>query len=79
MYFVYIIQSTLKSRYYTGSTKDLEARLLSHNSGSNKSTKPYRPWKIVYTEICVDKQTAIKREFQIKSYKGGRAFKALLQ
>ncbi|QQS18079.1 GIY-YIG nuclease family protein [Candidatus Saccharibacteria bacterium] len=78
MFYVYIIQSVHFSRYYVGHSDDLNRRLHQHNSGYTRSTKPYLPWKIVYTEICLTKQEAYRREMQIKSYKGGRAFKSLV-
>ena len=34
---------------------------------------------IIYTEDFIEKSDALKREHQIKSYKGGRAFKKLLR
>jgi len=78
MYFVYIIKSLIVTRYYIGSTEDLDRRLSDHNSGKVKSTKAYKPWKLVYTESFDTKSDAIKRERQIKSYKSGSAFKKLL-
>jgi len=44
-----------------------------------KSTKNFRPWEIVYKEFFDTKQEAYRRELQIKSYKGGQAFKKLLK
>ena len=78
MYFVYIIKSINFNRYYIGSTEDMERRLLYHNSGKVKSTKFYKPWEIVYSESYDTRSEAFKREKQIKSYKGGVAFKKLL-
>jgi len=77
MNFVYIIKNS-QGRYYIGSTFDIEKRLYYHNSGKNRSTKEKGPWVLVYKEEYGDKQSAIKRERQIKSYKGGNAFKKLL-
>ena len=37
------------------------------------------PWKIAYTESFKTKKEAWLRERQIKSYKGGVAFKNLLK
>jgi putative endonuclease len=74
MYKVYILKSLAKDRYYIGHTRDLEERLRRHNRGLVKSTKPYKPWKLVYSEDKEDKSKAFKRELQIKSYKGGNAF-----
>lgn len=78
MYIVYILKSILFNRYYTGSTENLKERLIRHNQGRSKWTKKYRPWEIVYIEKFVTRSEAVKREKQIKSYKGGSAFKKLL-
>lgn len=79
MYIVYILQSTKNNRYYIGYTEDVNGRLGKHNSGGNRSTKNGRPWIIIYTENFADKKSAWLREKQIKSYKGGEAFRKLLQ
>ncbi|MEK7637482.1 MAG: GIY-YIG nuclease family protein, partial [Patescibacteria group bacterium] len=50
MHFVYIIQSLRFPRQYIGSTANVDMRLIKHNSGSVRSTKTYRPWKLVKTE-----------------------------
>ena len=78
MYFVYILKSLTHNRYYTGSTGDLKNRLNYHNSGRVKSTKAYKPWEIIYTENFNMKSEALKREKNIKSFKGGEAFKKLI-
>ena len=75
--YVYILENQTK-KHYIGMTKDLEKRLSSHNRGSNRSTKNGRPWHLVYFEECATKVAALKREKQIKAYKGGQAFKNLL-
>ena len=79
MYWVYIIQSQSSRRYYVGMTEDLPQRLRHHNSGANTSTRRKGPWAFVYQEACLDKTSAWKRERQIKKYKGGAAFRKLLQ
>ncbi len=78
-YFVYILSSKSASRYYIGYTADISARLAQHNSGVNTSTRPYHPWEIIYQEVFASRAEAWKRERQIKSYKGGSAFKALIE
>ncbi len=50
-----------------------------HNLGKVKSTKFYKPWKVIYTETFNTKPEAYKREQQIKSYKSGEAFKKLIE
>ena len=78
MYFVYILESLKNGRHYIGSTANLSRRLSEHNDGKVKSTKHYRPWKIIYTEEFPSKNEALQRERKIKSYKGGIAFKNLI-
>jgi len=78
MYVVYVLKSQVANRYYVGMTEDLADRLRHHNSGATRSTKPYCPWGVVYQEQYPDKKSAWWRERQIKSYKGGEAFKKLL-
>ena len=81
MFYIYILQSEKNGRYYTGFTSDINDRLKhhNHNSGANKSTRSYRPWKLVYTETQKDKGSAWLRERQIKLYKSGHAFKKLIR
>jgi putative endonuclease len=79
MYYVYILKSETTGRYYVGYTSSLEDRLSNHNSGRNISTKPGVPWKIVHSEQFEGKNLAWLRERQIKSYKGGEAFKKLVK
>ena len=74
----YILKSLSKNKYYIGSTEDLTNRLNYHNSGKVRSTKAFRPWEIIYFEKRNTKSEALKREKQIKSYKGGNAFKKLI-
>lgn len=78
MFYVYILQSLKDGSYYIGQTKDLERRVFKHNSGASHFTKPRTPYKVIYSESLPDRITAIKREKQIKSYKGGEAFKKLI-
>ena len=79
MYSVYILQSQKNHSYYIGHAKDLDVRLKRHNGGKVTSTKSRRPWIVVYRESYNTKQEAYKRERQIKSYKGGEAFKKLFE
>jgi putative endonuclease len=74
----YILKSINHKRYYIGSAEDEAVRLKRHNKGLVKSTKGYRPWKIVYIEYFKTRQEAYRRELEIKRYKGGEAFKKLI-
>jgi len=46
---------------------DPEMRLMQHNAGYVKSTKGYRPWKIIYTESFSTLVEARNREVYFKS------------
>lgn len=52
---------------YCGISNDLEKRLAAHNAGEGaKYTRGRLPVNVVYSEECVDKSAALKRELQIK-------------
>jgi len=79
MYYVYILESIkYKNKYYTGSTSNIVKRINEHNAGRSRSTKPFKPWELVYHEEFPDRGEARKRENQIKRYKGGEAFRKLI-
>ncbi len=76
--YTYIIQSLKYSTYYIGSCENIEVRLARHNAGKVRSTKYKKPYKLIYAEEFNTRQDAYRRERQIKSYKGGQAFKKLI-
>jgi putative endonuclease len=53
--------------FYTGYTKDLDARTKQHLNGNGaKYTKSHKPQKIAYTETFGSRSSAMKREREIK-------------
>ncbi|MFH0791842.1 MAG: GIY-YIG nuclease family protein [bacterium] len=71
MYYVYILQSLNNTtQTYIGSTADLKKRLESHNSGANKYTSKFKPWKIVWYCSFVSEQKAISFEKYLKRSSG---------
>ena len=52
--------------------------MIEHNKGYNISTEKNRPWVVVHLEKFNNQKEAYTREKEIKSYKGGNAFKKLL-
>jgi putative endonuclease len=79
MYYVYILISIDKKRTYTGSTRDLQRRLLEHNAGKVQTSKAYRPFKILHFESFEDLKAAIAREKFFKSTSGRRLIKKIFQ
>ena len=77
MYTVYILKNQ-KGRHYVGYTGNFENRIKKHNAGGSKYTKGKGQWHLVYREEFITKGGAFRRERQIKRYKGGKAFKALV-
>ena len=78
-YWVYILKSEKDNRFYIGSSSDVDARLRFHNAGLQRSTKYRIPFKLIYSELLPNKAEALKREKQIKSWKGGKAFHKLIE
>jgi len=65
-FFVYIIYSVEKDKYYIGQTENVEKRLLEHNLRKNLGTND---WQIKYTESFETRSDALKREVEIKNKK----------
>jgi len=78
MFITYILVSPKTGKHYIGSTNDLDRRLTEHNRGQTTSTRHKGPWVVIYQEIFNSAIEAKKREQQLKSYKGGAAFKKLI-
>lgn len=79
MYYVYLLESKRTRRFYVGSTRDLKRRLERHNLGQSASTRPYRPWKLIYFEACTDEHDARRRERYLKTSEGMRFMKLRLK
>jgi len=77
-YYVYILYSQSKDRYYVGYSRNPDERLIEHNLGATTSTRPGRPWVLVYTEELEDKSSAIKREGEIKRMKSRKYIENLI-
>ena len=67
MYFVYVLRSSVDGRLYKGLTSDPENRLKEHNSGKTKSTRPYKPWELIYKEEFDNIEEARNREKYFKT------------
>jgi len=63
---VYILQGT---RYYVGSTGDLERRLLEHERGHTHTTKRIGEWKLIKFFPCESIAEAQSLERKIKRSK----------
>lgn len=79
MYTIYAIKSLYKNYIYVGITSDLENRIHRHKSGYEKTTKPYRPFNLIYTEIAENRESARLREKFLKSSTGKRFLRKLIE
>jgi putative endonuclease len=75
---VYALRSRATQRFYTGSTSDLQTRLIQHNSDQSISTKHRGPWDVVYHEEVATLSEAVVRERYFKSGKGRDELKKIL-
>jgi putative endonuclease len=77
-FYIYIIYSSSKDKYYVGYTHDLDLRLIHHNDGWTKSTKSGIPWTLVYSEKYNSRSDAMKREKEIKHMKSRKYIESLI-
>ena len=76
-YKVYAISSVGRNYIYVGLTSNLEERINRHNKGYEKTTKPYAPFRLIYSEECSNREEARKREKYWKSGIGKEKLRAL--
>jgi putative endonuclease len=77
MYTVYALLSEKRNYIYVGLTLDFRRRVNEHNSKRNKTTKPYAPFKVIYTEQQATRELARAREKYFKSGAGKEFLKSL--
>jgi len=76
VYYTYMLKtvSGFKKKSYVGYTKNLELRLLKHNSNKGaKSTKGYK-WEIIFKKRFFSKSKAMKYEYLLKKNRKKRLF-----
>ena len=77
MYFVYAISSKNKNYTYVGMTDNLKRRFYQHNSGKEKTTKPYLPFELLFTQEFNTRKEARILEKKLKSGYGKEFLKNL--
>ena len=77
MYFVCAIKSEVRNYIYVGMTSNLNKRINAHNKGYERTTKPYGPFKLIYTENYANRLKAKEREKYFKSGKGKEFLKTI--
>ena len=79
MYFVYCLSSLSRSYLYVGLTNNLERRFNEHQAGKNHTTKPYRPFEMIYYESFETRKEARNKEKHLKSGVGKEFLKAIMK
>ena len=79
MFYVYILQSLKNKSLYIGYTADLKKRFNEHNNGESLATKPFRPYRIIFYEVFINRIDAKKREEYLKSGWGLRSIKKMMR
>lgn len=68
MWYFYVLQSQTEPDYfYKGSTNDLRRRFAQHQHGEVGSTRPRRPYRLVYYEAYLTEHAARGREHAVKT------------
>ena len=70
---VYILFSESTSTFYTGSTQNLENRIVEHNQGETKSIKHGIPWEVIWQKQLPTRAEAMQLETKIKK-RGAKRF-----
>ncbi len=66
IWFVYVLLNKAGIAY-TGIAKDVEARLIQHNTGTGaKFTRGRGPWRTIHIEGPMERGDALRREIAIK-------------
>jgi putative endonuclease len=75
-WFVYAIKSIQRNYIYVGLTSDLKRRITQHNTGKERTTRPYRPFELIYIEIFETRSEARNKEIYLKSGCGKELLKS---
>ncbi len=77
MYHVYALSSIKRNYIYVGITNNIRRRISQHNNGWERTTKPYAPFKLIYTESFGSRGEARQKEIKLKAGSGKEFLKTL--
>ena len=77
MFTVNAISSETRNYIYVGLTSNLKNRIEFHNNGYEQTTRPYKPFRLIYSEEFPDRPTARNREKHLKTASGKSFLKTL--
>jgi putative endonuclease len=79
MYYVYILQSLKDKKLYIGYSENLKRRFAEHQNGEVQSTKPRRPFELIFYEAYKNIADAKRREKYFKTNKGKSSLRMMLK
>ena len=79
MYYTYILISKSGKRTYTGSTSNLQRRIIEHNRVRVKSSKHFRPYDLLQVEEFNTQKEAKEKELFYKSTIGRRKLRQIIE
>ncbi|MEL7006864.1 MAG: GIY-YIG nuclease family protein [Bacteroidota bacterium] len=77
-FYVYIIYSPSKNRYYIGQTDNLNRRLEDHRNSRSGFTKGIKDWELKWSYEVSDRSEAMTLESKIKKKKSRRYLEYLI-
>jgi len=77
--YVYFLKSLKNSRFYIGSTTNLERRILEHNSGQSTYTSFSKPFELVFSQKFDSITIAKKIEYKIKQFKSKKVIISIIE
>jgi putative endonuclease len=78
-YYVYVLHNRKKNFIYIGYSENLRGRVKEHNEGKSKSTKHYRPLKLIHYEAYTNRKDAKRREKYLKTNRGRTTIVTMLK
>ena len=77
MYFVYVLTSLEFNYLYVGITKEIDNRFIRHNTGRERTTRFYKPFKLLFIISTENRPEARLLEIYFKSGVGKEFLKNL--
>lgn len=74
---MYVLEDDYGKRY-KGMTNNIERRLMEHKSGKTITTRKMHNVRLVYKEVCKNREDARKRELYLKTAAGRRFIKKIM-
>jgi len=79
MYYIYAIRSLSKCYLYVGITNNFDNRIKRHNNGWEKTTRAYKPFKLVFLTTTENRNNATSIEIYLKSGMGKEFLQSLIK